>query len=197
MTKAEEYAKLDDSEVALPSDFTLKLPNMAHQWLAKYSIHPQELMEHLIGYSENLQRLIFPVYDSNKKLLMWTGRYFGRKMDEPRYRTMGNKNSVVHIVGENPLKQKVIITEDIVSAIKVGRLHPSMPLFGANMPLEHATRLSSRFREVVMWLDPNMKVNALKQAIRLEPWFHNVSVILSDRDPKDHSDKEILEKLGD
>lgn len=185
-----------EGKIALPEDFTFELPNLPFQWLMRYSIGQMERMEHGIGWSPNLDRLIFPLYEDGE-LKFWTGRYFGKDARQPKYWTQGSRNEIMALYGHShPLAERVVLVEDIVSAIKVGRVCMTMPLLGSKMPLENARKLSERFKRLVIWLDPDMKRSAFQQALKLEPWFNSVEVILSDRDPKDHTTAEIAQKLG-
>jgi hypothetical protein len=187
---AEGCLNLLERVLKLPNDFTLELPRSAYEWITQYLNHV-ELMEHEVGWSDEYERLIFPVKDENNKLLMWTGRKFSNNPTHTKYLTQGLKNEVVHIIPGTMITDQVVFTEDIVSAIKVARVASAIPLFGTKFPLENAHKVAKRFKKVVFWLDPNMKKEAIKQAMKLEPWFESVRVIFSDFDPKDYTQDEI------
>lgn len=154
-----------------------------------------ELLQHVVGWSPSEERLIFPVY-SNKKLVMWTGRYFGESGTAPKYFTKGKRNDVLHVIESEVKTDSVVVVEDIVSAIVVSRVQSAVPVFGSNIPLEHARTLSERFWDLSIWLDPDMKRSSLKQALKLEPFFRSVKCIFSDKDPKCYNPAQIARYLG-
>lgn len=197
MGSTEPLNQLGEVDVKLPPDFTTEIPDTPYKWVSQF-LSATELIEHIVGWSEELQRLIFPIYSPDQKyhLLFWTGRYFGSVKTAPKYYTMGERSKVLHIIPSEVISEKLVLTEDIVSAIKVSRQCSAMPLFGTNMPLEHATTLSKRFSELVVWLDPDMKATSIKQALKLEPWFERTRCIFSEKDPKAHTDQEIGKYLG-
>lgn len=187
--------QLEKEGIKLPHDFTEHIPLEAYQWLKKYGLGSDEIEEFTIGWSDTKYRLIFPIYDQADKATMWTGRYFGKRVDEPRYLTMGNRNETISIVGKQR-GEKLVLVEDRVSQIKVGKVCSTLCLFGSHMPLEWASGLSSRFRELTLWLDPDMRRASIQQALRLEPWFDKSTVIFSEKDPKCYSPDEIRQRLG-
>ena len=186
---------LGEDVVDLPPDFVLEIPEAPYKWVRQY-LDPQELLEHFVGWSDQEQRLIFPVYDKRYKLLMWTGRYFGTVKGAPKYMTMGQRKEVIHVIPSNEISENLVLTEDIVSAIKVSRACSAMPLFGTNMPLEHARTLSKRFSGVYVWLDPDAKRQAFREALELSKFFERAKCIFSTNDPKAHTDLEISKYLG-
>jgi RNA polymerase subunit RPABC4/transcription elongation factor Spt4 len=79
-----------------------------------------------------------------------------------------------------------------VSAIKVGRHIPCMPLLGTNLPVNTAVRLSETFSGLIVWLDPDKKKEAHKLAIQFSGVFERTGTIWSEKDPKDYSNADII-----
>ncbi|MDX9757148.1 MAG: hypothetical protein RBT52_06580 [Sulfurimonas sp.] len=126
---------------------------------------------------------------------MWQGRNFGE--NKPKYITKGAKN-VLHILGResSQVPDSIILTEDLISAIKVSRVTPSMPLWGSFVSLEDAKRLSERFAKAILWLDKDKAQEAFKQAQKLSYLFKGgVSCIRTERDPKEYSTQQLQEYL--
>ena len=120
---------------------------------------------------------------------MWQGRYFGRNPRHPKYFTRGNYESVLDIIGQ-PLGKNIILTEDLISAIKVGRKHTTMPLWGSYLSTSNAKRLSVLFSEAFLWLDYDKREEAVK--LSLKHCLHlDIIPIITHLDPKCYTDGEI------
>ena len=186
---------------ALPSDAETVLPIHAEGWLKTYGITKEERVVYGIMYSKQKELLIFPDFDAKGQVIMWQGRYFGNNKDHPKYLTYGNKNHIT-ICDDNkdpegmPSFDMVCIVEDKVSAIKVGRLMPAVPLYGSTLSLEHATRLGKVFKLAYLWLDHDKYRESLKQARMMSFLFqHGIQVKTKDLDPKAYDLRTIGETL--
>lgn len=168
-------------------------------WLkAKYGIYDSEIRFHGFGWSSNRKMLVCPIKDANNNLLAWQGRYFTPSkpmFDEkghPKYFTKGPVSDILHFTGRED--SLVIVTEDIVSAIKVGRVTQTMPLWGSSMPLKTIRRLSERFKHLGIWLDSDKSVEAVKTAIRASLYIPTF-VINTPEDPKAYNMDAIEEYI--
>lgn len=188
----------------LPQDAEPVFPTPVIDWLSKYSLTSEEIRDNNFLYSPYKKLLIFPVYEDNvdrSHLLMWQGRYFGDNKEYPKYVTYGAKN-LLHIIdrGSNSdsfSSTHVVLVEDLISAIRVGRTRPAMPLWGSTIPLEHARRLCRLFSKATVWLDMDKRLEGLKQAVKLSPLFEEgcTAVVTTTKDPKEYTDQEIQEIL--
>ena len=115
-------------EVSLPKDFQYYIPDRS--WLDQYHLTPREYVQFQIGYSPAYHRIILPSYVGGE-LLCWQGRYIG--MDKkPKYITEGKKDSLnLFIRDDAPNKDTVVLVEDIISAIKVGRVLDAIGILGS------------------------------------------------------------------
>lgn len=179
--------------VKLPDDAQGFLPKPAQDWLDKYHLTKEELRSLRPLYSQSKELLIFPVF-AQGELLMYQGRYFGDNPKHPKYLTYGSKD-VLHIL--NPGSSVCVLTEDVVSATKVSSITTAMPLWGSTIGLGLATRLTSRFKSVVLWLDMDKAEESLKSRSRLFPLFQGVYSIISPKDPKEYSHEEIRNFIKD
>ena len=136
--------------------------------------------------------LLFPYYGADDDLIAWQGRSW--KEGTKKWFTKGAVKDILHIIGEG---STIVLVEDIVSAIKVGRITAAMPLFGTTVPLETLLRLSKRFSELVIWLDMDAKHKAAKavQTASQLP-FRRVTYVATVLDPKAHSEEGIRIALG-
>lgn len=173
-----------------PADFTNDIPQEPLTWLRKYGITDLEIKENRIGWSEDKQYLIYPVFDEDR-LLMWQGRYFGGNKDRPRYFTKGKPRDILHILGQRN-RATIILVEDLISAIKVSRVYPSMPLWGSDVSIDTFRRLARQFSSVGVWLDSDKYIESVKLALRGALWA-NTFTVKSLVDPKEYSNKEIVE----
>lgn len=177
--------------VILPEDAQPFLPEHAKRWLDKYHLTKEEL--HVLSplYSFDRDLLIFPVYGPSG-ILMYQGRYFGERKTHPKYLTYGSKD-VLHILGKD--SDKLVLTEDLISAVKVSTVQQAMPIWGSNIPLGIATRLSKRFKHLVIWLDMDKAKESLKQASTLSPLFESVKSVITELDPKEYNHEQIKQFL--
>ena len=175
--------------INLPYDCTSSLPEEPARWLEKYGVTEREILVNHIQWSALNERLLFPIFDLYGNLVIYQGRFFGTNPDAPRYSTRGKVDNCLHYVGVP--SDGVILVEDMVSAIKVGRQACAMPLFGSMISIERLIALSSRFKRLVVWLDRDKAKYALKARLRASSYFDEVSTIITDKDPKDYSDAQI------
>jgi hypothetical protein len=89
----------------------------------------------------------------------------------------------------------VVIVEDAISAIKVSRVVSSVAIHNSIIPLELILRLAKRFSNLAIWLDPDKQKEVLREANKASIHFEKVNVIWADKDPKDFSTQDILNKL--
>lgn len=189
--------------VVLPSDVDTYIPAVARQWLGRYAISEHDLINNRMLWSEYWQQLIFPYFDKYDNLVAWQGRSFGepRKQSDgrprPKWFSQGDLKKLYHIL---PIKEtytgEVVLVEDTVSAIVVSKICAAMPLFGNRVGLERFKTLSMRFSGAVLWLDPDMKKQAIVEAKNASLFGMESRVVFSTNDPKEHSLEEIGEYLA-
>lgn len=178
--------------VSIPSDSNSDLPVSALEWLNKYGISLQEAREHKFKWSQEKSLLIFPVYGNDSTLLFWQGRYFG-KDNKPKYDSRGKKENILHIISEDK-SEEIILTEDLLSAIKVGRQNAAMPIWGSHISQDLFKRLFLRFPKVGIWLDSDKFKDGIKYA-SIGSQIGKTRVIYTELDPKCLSDEEIRIKI--
>lgn len=185
----ENTPNASDSSLSLPADYTRSLEPIGAQWLLKYGISKGERIKNHIGWSQRYESLVFPVYDSHDNLLLVQRRFFGAGK-WPKYHTKGRPESVLHILGDGDLDTGVL-TEDLLSAIKVGRQYNATPLWGSNLSVDKVRRLSHRFSKLIIWLDRDKAKDSVKYKWRAMPFFEKVHIIVSELDPKEYNDDTI------
>ena len=181
-------------QISLPQDVEPSLPQFAREWLEqKYEFNNNTILNNKLLWSNDRELLIFP-YFINGSLEGWQGRVFNQQEKIKRkWFSQGALNDIVYLVGkESPY---IILTESIISAIKVSRFQQAMPIWGSNISPKKWVALSHATDNVFIWLDPDKQKEAVIQAKTGRLYVDNVSVILSDRKPKDFSYEEIKQIL--
>lgn len=196
------YATKNDLQ--LPADFSNELPEQAWLWLNKYGITAEEAHAYNFGYSYFYDRLIMPVYEngSNSKLIYWQGRNLGKVTPEkPKYINAKQERSDIFFrveqEGIEANKSKVILVEDVVSAIKIGRQFNCIALLTTSMPNEFIQDLARSGRAVIIWLDYDKRAKMVRDVLKLQSFGIKARRVLTVKDPKAYSDEEIKEILNE
>jgi hypothetical protein len=180
--------------VELPIDFSENIPKEPLMWLEKYGITKQDIFINSIGWSESLGMLIFPYFDDEDNVFFWQGRYFPAK--KPKVFTCGLTSDIV-FTNYDSNERAVVIVEDPVSAIKVGKQISCLPLFGSHLSLNKARQLAKNFEYLIMWLDSDKLKTSQLTVDQFSSLFKSVTLIYTEKDPKECTHKEIDLKLSE
>ena len=129
-------------------------------------------------------------------VLVNTPTYFqGRNFKDygVKYVSRGKKPLLFYGLGDT-----IVCVEDVLSAIKISKANKSIcstPLLGSSMPLELIQTISERFKKVLVWLDRDKAIEAVKMARNLKQKGIEAEVIVTPNDPKEYSIGEINEWL--
>lgn len=178
--------------VQLPLDFTTEIPASGLAWLYKYGIKPDEIRRFGIGYSKREGRVILPVYDGDR-LVFWQGRYTGDYekdgVDKYRSQKAAKRDDIYFRLIRDT--EDVVLVEDVLSAIKVGRVTSSVGLLYAHTPEKLIRELAKRYRTVCIWLDPGKAVQTAFKFTRCRQLGLPVRRVYSPKDPKYYGEEEI------
>jgi len=192
--KNKETTKDEAPTVVLPLDSTTQLPRVAQEWLERYEFDHNTINNNHIMWSDRFKKLIFP-YFINGELVGWQGRVFDPQEKEKRkWFSQGALDSFIYTRGKD--SPAIVLTESIISAIKVGRWQKSSPIYGSVISTKRWSALSHLTDHVILWLDPDKKKEAIKQADTGRLFIPKVSVILSDKKPKDYTYTEIKDIIN-
>lgn len=194
--------RMEQQSLWFPRDAEKTIDAKALNWLAKYGIMRSEIVEHEIQWSRNFGWLLFPFKDANGKLLAWqartdlvnpTERGVGANPNKSKWWSRGPIHDVMNLIGDHD--GPVVLVEDIVSAIKVGRYACSMPIFGSSVTVKQRIRMRGITKEVIIWLDPDKykEANTMASAFALQGI--TTKVVYSDADPKACTDKLIQDAV--
>jgi hypothetical protein len=173
------------------------IPARAFEWLLSYSISLQEIIDNRIQWDEAKQLLIFPVYSPTGDLVMYQGRYFGDNPEYPKYITYGPVVGTydIHWFPDGLIDDCICIVEDFISAIKVSRVLTSMPMWGSRLSNQQLLQLSSWFKKIIWWVDPDKQKEYPNLVNRSSLFFEDAHCVYSELDPKFYSTEEICKKL--
>lgn len=181
---------------SLPSDFTRDMPKLPYSWLKSYALTNEEIDSNILGWSDDMEMLIFPFYGGENELLCWQGRYFPAR--NPKVRTFGNPDSHIllhNCVGEF-FSKRVVVVEDSISAIKVARICTSSELLGSNLSMHKAIGLSRSFSHLTLWLDYDKIKEMIIFVERYRSLFEKVDMVVTEKDPKFYNEVQIKEILN-
>jgi Zn ribbon nucleic-acid-binding protein len=185
-------------DLKLPDSVSFNFPMPALEYLASYGIDGTLISKYKIKWNTVTNSLIYPVYDG-PRLVMYQERKLFPVPKTPKYLTVGNLNNFLPVfndTGDDVSAECVVVVEDFLSAIKVAESSAcSMPLFGSYLNKQQATRLSSRYKRLAIWLDQDKAKQAIKFADEYRILFDNLSVINTPEDPKSYSSDDIMEEI--
>jgi len=183
--RADKYSPVSGSREGgerPPRDLTPIIPSPNKEWLEKYLI-PEEIRKHFV-YSPSLGRHIF------QEGSYWEARSVTK---QPKTLCHGNKPFVLFGNGN-----VLVVVEDVVSAIKVGRIATGLPLFGNSLSPDRMVRIVKLgFSRVLIWLDPDMVEQSRKLARKLNALAPIARSVMSEMDPKDYSTEQIREIINE
>lgn len=186
----------ETNTIILPRDYTTDIPTLGSIWLSSYGITEAEVKQYRFGYSDKLNRLILPLYDSKGELIFWQGRYLSKPDKEhPKYLNMRGPKGKYAIFKSLDKCKIVCLVEDILSAIKVARVADSIPLLGSYISNSLLTYLKD-YAKIVCYLDYDKRFESLtySRRIRLLTGKPCCSII-TELDPKEYTTEEIYLKV--
>jgi hypothetical protein len=184
-------------DIYLPGDASSTIDHKALNWLAKYGIMRSEIVEHKLKWSESREWLIFPFYGTSDQLLAYQARTFNPK--DTKWQSRGRLEDILHIIGDHKQLREgkpLVLVEDVVSAIKIGRWQPAMPLFGSSF-YNRLLRIKFYTKNLVVWLDADKALAAetRKALLKAKMLGFDIRNVYTDKDPKDYRDTQIIATL--
>lgn len=182
-------------KIELPQDFTLDIPLEGRIWLFKAGISEPLYRSYGIGYSKSWNRVIVPIYESGK--LVWFQARALTQLQQPKYlQPSADKSSVLfktHSYDDH--RDRVVVTEDMLSAIRVGAHIPCASILGTKITNEQINELA-RFNLVTTWLDSDTAGTKGSYKIRKSlSLVTDVDNIVTEDDPKLLSNMNIKDAL--
>ncbi len=175
-------------------------PAAAALWLHKASLGRPEIAQLGAYFHEPTGRVVLPVYRDGKPAY-WSARSVDGRT--PKY--LNSATDRADLVAEYGTGDTLVLTEDILSAYRVGQVTEAWSLLGVSMNDRIAARIIKRGGPVAVWLDPDWSypvgkrpgVIAAKRITRqLQLMGVDARRITSRADPKLLSQREIRQCLN-
>lgn len=179
-----------------------KWPVKAQTWLLKYGITEAEVTKHGIYYSDTGMGVCMPVFSGSVYLGtvvrtdVSTTQPLGARVTRGKYKTFRQNatgRDFIYIAGVS--RHCLVIVEDILSAIKMGRHATAVALLGVHSK-DAVVRKAKDYDRVIVYLDNDNRAVRNKQVVlknQIALVNPNVSIYRSDKDPKECSDEELLQ----
>ncbi len=211
-TKNEE----EEKTWTLPDDLSTNYPECVLAYAKKYEIQIDELLRENYRWSEKYQSL-YALYFSGGTgsptaanarsfrpnvgaIKTETTRFHSMERGKfPKYRFLGSKADIFPVFRGNPQQreapnrnqQTLVLTEDALSSLKIGRQMDAMPLLGTSLSMDKTKRIAGLYSRCIVWLDRDKFREAWEIATKLKWLGVSTKVVLTDKDPKEYTDSEI------
>jgi DNA primase len=186
---------MQDKQVHLPDDYTLDVPKKAMLWYLKYGIDPELAASYGIGYSPSYERVILPVLDDGELIAVQMRAV--EPWHKPKYlNPTGPKVAAAVFMSAEPTGITVVV-EDILSAIKVGKVAHATSILGTSMTDQRANRIARLNHTAIVWMDNDRagREGRLSASRQLRLLGMRVFEVRTDSDPKTYSIEEIKKHL--
>lgn len=174
-------------------------PKEARVYLLKYGISLKEIENYGITYSPSRGRLIFPIITRGEKTGYAARRVLERD-ERPKWLLFDSSDNHYILCPFHLLySDTAIIVEDYISGIKCSRFADTYVVLGTSVSRQLYHELKSSYKRFYIFLDndnPKVKVTQKKIRVELEP-YGEVTIIRSDKDPKEHNMSELSSLLGE
>lgn len=193
-----ERASTEKLTLELPHDYTTEIPLEGRLWLYKGGITETVWRKYRFGYSKTMRRVILPVYDSKGNLIWYQCRALLEGQSPKYVQPARSRDTVYFLAGaETRGVSEVVIVEDILSAVRVGKFKTSCSLLGTKITTSQANFLG-KFDRVIVWLDADRAGQSGATKIsRTLGLATEVKRVRSAVDPKALTDQQIQECLSD
>ena len=196
LSQAQEWDQVAADSIELPGPGkmdTQDWPDEPLLWLFKAGFSRDEIKSLGWYWNPRMQRVILPVRDHTGKVIYWQGRGFDK--DRPKaVNVRVDKSNITARYGDGPI---VAVTEDMLSAAKVGGVTEAHALLGTVASDSVLLRLASAGKPVALMLDSDAAGRAGAKAIasRLSLLGVENRQIYFGRDPKLVARKDIRNEI--
>jgi len=200
--KAESDVDVKHGAITMPYDSqgdTREWPSKARVWIRRARVTDDEVKRYGISYSARLGRIVLPVYDDGNMV-----GYQARKIHEsdvgPKYYTRTSEpERMVFTVDNSNHPDTIVLCEDVLSAIRVGRFVSAGAILGTSTSNYSLSLLTQDKKHAIIYLDYDNRVvinTSIKLKNKLELLLSKVDLIRTTKDPKTLSDTELESVLN-
>lgn len=163
-------------------------------WLSSYGITATEALRAGFRWSDSWEQLLMPLYDGDNNLVCVQAKNFNpKRASKAKYYNIGDKSESATTYGKSNV---LVFTEDIISALVVGRNFCGMPLLGTHIHRNKLASVGGSFDRLVVWLDEDKWREARDIADAAKLIGINAKALLTPKDPKEYNGTEIVQLVG-
>lgn len=169
------------------------IPNEAKLWLLKLGINDEIIKKRNIKWSVNYERIVFYYYDFS-----WLRTLDKTRKDKWLFK--GERNDRMYWLDniKNVFTDNLVITEDVISCIRVSEHCDCVALGGTNVYNKNLPNILNNYKQILVWLDGDEAGRkAAEQFRKRYKLTHNIKIIKTLKDPKEFTDNEIKDILND
>lgn len=186
-------------KLELPFDFDLDIPDYGRVWLLKGGVGSSIISHYGIGWSESMNRVVLPVYEDGELTAVQSRSVWDAM--KPKYlNKKGSTNSMFWSDPDVQLKRctdELVITEDILSTIRVGRLNDCVSTLGTSLSDRMAAQLLTLYNKFAIWYDGDEAgvrgARKARKALQIQGGV--CRIVNTAKDPKEYNNEEIEDIL--
>lgn len=199
----EAYAALR-GDLELPEDFDYNIPAVGLAWMLKAGWNDVMIEHYGVGWSAAMGRVVIPIYDEDDDLCGVQSRavYNDQKPKYLNKTGWGYSSVMFWSDAELMFEEEVapvwcVLTEDIMSAGRVGRIQPAVASLGTSLTPQAAAAILEQHQKIMIWYDNDdagiRGANKARRALELQGG--DVLIIRTEFDPKKYSNEEITQHI--
>jgi hypothetical protein len=184
----------------VPKEFkwgTIKVPEDIEDMLyEKYTITKEEIRVNGFKYSPEIDSLVMPIFNNFGYEVGCQTKVITKDSGRPKAISyfFNEGNRLHYCISKH--KGKIILAEDILSAIRINRYGRAVALLGTNLTAAQTRELSQETDTIIMALDPDATHKAIQMKKRYGLSFKNFYVRHLSNDPKDYkTDEQLIEEI--
>lgn len=192
----DKWLQKEENGIVLDSDLCVVYPPHITSWLGRYGITVEEALSHGWKYSPYRDQLVFIFKDEFGNVSCTQARNFSPTAKR-KYFNQGDANTTLPIFQcASTRTPQLVVTEDVLSSVKVGRQVDAIPCLGSYMSKQKLSALRLLgYEGLIFWLDSDKLKEAMKMSDQAKWLGFNTQVIHTPLDPKEYSDDEIANTL--
>ena len=199
--KSRDAIDVKHGDITMPYDSqgdVREWPSAARVWVRQARVTDEEVKRYGISYSDRLGRVVLPVWRDGV-LVGYQARKIHEGDEGPKYYTRTSEpERMVFTVDNDSHRESVVLCEDVLSTIRVGRFMSAGAILGTSTSNYSLDLLTRGKKHAIIYLDYDNRVvinTSIKLKNKLELLLSNVDLIRTDRDPKGLSDIELQDVL--
>ncbi len=201
-SKASSDGAYASRDVTMPRDSTTddrSWPSGARVWVGQARVTPTESKTYGIAYSATLGRIVIPI-SSGGEFIGFLARKIFKEDEGPKYYMRTKQpTKMVFMINNMNHPDVVVLCEDVLSAIRIGRHVSSCAILGTEVSDYAINKLTKDRRHGIVFLDYDNRIVIKKSRVlknRLELLLDKVHLINTRIDPKNLDDKELSDLLN-